>query len=211
MPGDRPAVCILIENLTVPFDRRVWQEARALRDAGYRVSVICPKGSGFEKSRETLEGIEIYRHPIWEASGIFGYFVEYGWALAAEFFLALRVYSRTRFKVLQACNPPDTMFLIGLFFKLFGVRFIFDHHDLNPELFDVKFKRRGLAYKLVCWAERLTFWTAKVSIATNESYREIALLRGGMKREDTFIVRSLPDHRLRISCMGKSATIFCLC
>ncbi len=193
MPGDRPAVCILIENLTVPFDRRVWQEARALRDAGYRVSVICPKGSGFEKSRETLEGIEIYRHRIWEASGILGYFVEYGWALIAEFFLALRVYRRTRFKVLQACNPPDTMFLIGLFFKLFGVRFIFDHHDLNPELFDVKFKQRGFAYKLVCLAERLTFRTAKVSIATNESYREVALVRGGMKRETTFIVRSLPD------------------
>jgi glycosyltransferase involved in cell wall biosynthesis len=193
MPVKPPAVCILIENLTVPFDRRVWQEARALRDAGYRVSVICPKGSGFTKSYEVLEGIEVYRHPIWEASGVLGYFIEYGWALTAEFFLALRVYARTRFKILQACNPPDTMFLIGRFFKLFGVRFIFDHHDLNPELFDVKFKRRGLAYKLVCWAEKMTFRTAKISIATNESYREIALGRGGMKRENTFIVRSLPD------------------
>jgi glycosyltransferase involved in cell wall biosynthesis len=193
MPNERPAVCIVIENLTVPIDRRVWQEARALRDDGYRVSVICPKGSGFEKSRETLEGIEIYRHSIWEASGPVGYFLEYGWALTAEFLLALRVYVRTRFRILQACNPPDTIFLIGLFFKLFGVRFIFDHHDLNPELFEAKFRRRGFGYKLVCWAERLTFRTANVSIATNESYREVAMLRGSMKREQTFVVRSCPD------------------
>ena len=183
----------MVENLTVPFDRRVWQEARALHEAGHRVSVICPKGSGFEKSRETLEGIEIYRHRIWEASGPLGYFVEYGWALLAEFTLALRVYYRTRFRVLQACNPPDTMFAIGLFFKLFGVRFIFDHHDLNPELFEAKFGKRGFGFKLVCWAERLTFLTANISIATNESYREVALTRGGMRRENTFVVRSCPD------------------
>jgi glycosyltransferase involved in cell wall biosynthesis len=193
MQNERPAVCIMVENLTVPFDRRVWQEARALREAGHRVSVICPKGPGFEESRETLEGIEIYRHRIWEASGPLGYFVEYGWALLAEFILALRVYYRTRFRVLQACNPPDTMFAIGLFFKLFGVRFIFDHHDLNPELFEAKFRKRGFGYKLVCWAERLTFLTANISIATNESYREVALTRGGMSRGNTFVVRSCPD------------------
>ena len=114
-------------------------------------------------------------------------------ALAAEFLLALRVYARTRFRVLQACNPPDTIFLIGLFFKLFGVRFIFDHHDLNPELYEAKFQRRGLGYKLVCWAERLTFRTANVSIATNESYREVAITRGSMRMESTFVVRSCPD------------------
>jgi len=193
MPNERPAVCIIVENLPVPLDRRVWQEARALRDAGYRVSIICPKGSGFHKSRETLEGIEIYRHRLWEASGPLGYFLEYSWALAAQFVLSLRVYARTRFRVLQACNPPDTIFLIGRFFKLFGVRFIFDHHDLNPELYETKFQRHDLGYKLVCWAERLTFRTADVSIATNESYREIALTRGGMRRERTFVVRSCPD------------------
>jgi glycosyltransferase involved in cell wall biosynthesis len=175
------------------MDRRVWQEARALRDAGFIVSVICPRGHGFEQNRETLEGIEIYRHPIWEASGPLGYVVEYGWALAAEFFLALRIYARTRFRILQACNPPDTIFFIGLFFKIFGVRFIFDHHDLNPELFEAKFGKRGFFYRLICWAERLTFRTATVSIATNESYREIALTRGGMKPGRVFVVRSSPD------------------
>lgn len=199
MPSKRPAVCIIVENLPVPIDRRVWQEARTLRDSGYRVSVICPKGSGFYKSRETLEGIEIYRHWLWEASGPLGYPLEYTIALASQFLLALRVYARTRFRVLQACNPPDTIFLIGLFFKLFGVRFIFDHHDLNPELYEAKFHRRDLGYKLVCWAERLTYRTACVSIATNESYREIAMTRGGKTRECTFVVRSCPDlARIRI-------------
>ena len=187
------AICIIVENLPVPFDRRVWQEARALAEAGYRVSVICPKGRGFEQHYETREGIEIYRHAIWEASGRLGYLVEYGWALAAEFFLALKVYARTRFRILHACNPPDTIFLIGLFFKLFGVRFIFDHHDLNPELYEAKFGRRGLLYQMVCLAERATFKTADVSIATNESYREVALTRGRMRPERVFIVRSCPD------------------
>jgi glycosyltransferase involved in cell wall biosynthesis len=200
MSSKRPAVCIIVENLPVPIDRRVWQEARTLRDAGYRVSIICPKGRGFDKGRETLEGIEIYRHRLWEASGPLGYFVEYAWALAAEFLLSLRVYARTRFRVLQACNPPDTIFLIGLFFKLFGVRFIFDHHDLNPELYEVKFRRHDWGYRLVCWAERMTYRTADVAIATNESYREVALQRGGVPRERTFVVRSCPDlDRIRRS------------
>jgi glycosyltransferase involved in cell wall biosynthesis len=199
MPNERPAVLIIVENLPVPIDRRVWQEARTLRDAGYRVSIICPKGSGFQKSRETLEGIEIYRHWLWEASGPLGYLLEYSWALTAQFLLSLRAYARTRFRVLQACNPPDTIFLIGRFFKLFGVRFIFDHHDLNPELYETKFQRHDFGYKLVCWAERWTFRTADVSIATNESYREVALTRGGMRRERTFVVRSCPDlARIRI-------------
>ena len=193
MENRKPGVCIIIENLPVPVDRRVWQEARALRDAGYRVSVICPKARGFERGRETLEDIEIYRYRVWEASRPLGYFVEYAMAFAAQFVLALRVYTRTRFRVLQACNPPDTIFFVGIFFKLFGVRFIFDHHDLNPELYEAKFGRRDFGYKLVCWAERLTFWTADVSIATNESYREVALARGKMRRERTFVVRSCPD------------------
>lgn len=190
------AVCIIIENLPAPLDRRVWQEARALRDAGYRVSIICPKSGEFQRSYECLEEIEIYRHRLWEAASPFGYLIEYGWALAAEFWLALKIYRHTHFRILQACNPPDTIFLIGRFFKLLGVRFIFDHHDLNPELFEVKFgKRGGLFYRLVCGAERMTYRTAAVSIATNESYREIAIQRGGMSRERTFVVRSSPELR----------------
>ncbi|TAM83689.1 MAG: glycosyltransferase WbuB [Acidobacteria bacterium] len=187
------AVCIIIENLTVPLDRRMWQEARTLAEAGYRVSVVCPTGRGFEQTYEVREGIEIYRHSLWEASGPFGYFLEYAMALASEFRLALKAYRRTRFRIIHAANPPDTIFLIALFFRLFGVRFIFDHHDLNPELYEAKFGRRGMFYRFVCLAERLTYRTATVSIATNESYREIALTRGGMRPERAFIVKSCPD------------------
>ena len=189
----RCAVCIIVENLAVPGDRRVWQEARALTEAGYQVSIICPKGSGYERSRETIDGIEIYRHSTCEASRFLGYFVEYAWALLVEFLLALKVYARSRFRVLQACNPPDTIFLIGLFFRLFGVRFIFDQHDLTPELYETKFRRKGFLYRLVRLAERLTFRTADVVIATNESFREIALSRGKVSPGRLFMVRGCPD------------------
>ncbi|HEV2175713.1 MAG TPA: glycosyltransferase family 4 protein [Terriglobia bacterium] len=187
------AVCIIVEDLPVPFDRRVWQEARALAAAGYRVSVICRKSGPYRAGRETLDGIEIYRHAIFEASTPAEYLVEYTWALLAQWALALRVYGRTRFRVLHACNPPDTIFLVALFFKLLGVRFIFDHHDLNPELYEAKFGRKGFFYRLVALAERWTFRTADVSVATNESYREIAVRRGHMPPEDVFVVRSCPD------------------
>lgn len=193
MDQKKPAVCIIIENLTVPVDRRMWQEARTLAEAGYRVSVVCPTGRGFEQRYEMRQGIEIYRHKLWEASGPFGYFWEYAIALAAEFRLALKAYRRTHFRIIHAANPPDTIFLIALFFRLFGVRFIFDHHDLNPELYEAKFGRRGLFYRLVCLAERLTYRTATVSIATNESYRATALTRGGMSPERAFVVKSCPD------------------
>jgi glycosyltransferase involved in cell wall biosynthesis len=200
MNGSRTAVCIIVENLPVPLDRRVWQEAQALRDAGYHVTVICPKRRGFEKSRETLEGIDIYRHRLPEASRPWGYLLEYTWALTAEFWLALRIYRKTRFRILQACNPPDLIFLIALFFKLFRVRFIFDHHDLNPELYEAKFGHHGLIYRGVRLAERLSFRVADVSIAPNESFREVALARGRMNPNRVFMVRSSPElDKLRIN------------
>ncbi len=188
------AVCIIVENLPVPLDRRVWKEARALRDVGYRVSVICPKGKGFSAGYEVLDGIEIYRHGTWEASSILGYFLEYVMALLAEFLLTLKVFIRTRFKILQACNPPDTIFLIALFMKLFGVRFIFDQHDLGPELFEAKFgKRNGLLYRLSRLFEWCSFRAANTCIATNESFKEIAIRRGGKHPESVFVVRNCPD------------------
>jgi len=163
-------------------------------EAGYRVSIVSPKAPGYEADYEVVEGVEIYRHSLWEAGGVLGYFVEYTWALLAEFLLTLKVYRRSRFRILHACNPPDTIFLIGLFFKLFGVRFVFDHHDLSPELFEAKFgKRHRLVYWLLCVAEWLTFRTADVSIATNQSYREVAIRRGKMPPERVFMVRSCPD------------------
>jgi glycosyltransferase involved in cell wall biosynthesis len=189
------AVCIVVENLPVPLDRRVWKEACALRDAGYRVSVVCPKGKGvFTAGYEVLDGIEIYRHRFWEGSTGFGYLLEYSTALVAEFFLTLKVFARTRFRILQACNPPDNIFLIALLLKPFGVRFIFDQHDLGPELFEAKFgKRTGPLYKLVRLAERCSFRVASTCIATNESFKDIAITRGGKGPERVFVVRNCPD------------------
>jgi len=193
-PKAPTGVCIVVENLPVPLDRRVWRQACALRDAGYRVSVICPKGKGFSTAHETLEGVEIYRHRAFEASTVPGYLVEYGLALVAEFLLTLKVFARTRFRILQACNPPDTIFLIGLFLKLFGVRFIFDQHDLGPELFEAKFgKHSGFFYKLVRLFELCSFRVANVCIATNESFKEIAVTRGGKDPGSVFVVRNCPD------------------
>ena len=187
-------VLIIVENLPVPFDRRVWEEATALTKAGYSVSVICPKGKGFDKSYEAIDGIHIYRHALWEASGTIGYFIEYLWALSAEFYLSFKVLRRHGFDVVHACNPPDLLFLIGGFFKLFfGKKFIFDHHDINPELYVAKFGRKDFFYKLICYFERLTFATADVSLATNEPFRQIAMRRGRMRDDNVFIVRSTPN------------------
>jgi glycosyltransferase involved in cell wall biosynthesis len=189
-------ILIIVENLPCPFDRRVWQEARTLIAAGYQVSIICPKARGYTKSFEELEGIAIYRHSLpHEADGAFGYALEYTWALAAEFLLSLRVAFTRGFDVIHACNPPDTIFIIGAFYKLFGKKFVFDHHDINPELYEAKFNRRDIFYRLMVWLERMTFKTANVSIATNESYRRIAIERGGMSPDRVFVVRSGPDLR----------------
>jgi len=184
---------MIVENLPVPFVRKAWQEAVALRDAGYLVSVISVKGPGCEAGRETIDGIEIYRHPVWEASGPFGYLIEYSWALLAQSFLALRAYARFRFRIIHAWNPPDTMFLIARFFKLFGVKFIFEHMDLCPELYQAKFARTDSFYRLVSLAERLSYRTATVSIVPNQSYREVAISRGRMPPERVFTVRVTPE------------------
>jgi glycosyltransferase involved in cell wall biosynthesis len=194
-------VLIIVENLPSPFDRRVWQEATTLHDAGYTVSIICPTGKGCEQRYEQIDGIHIYRHPLpHEAKGALGYALEYAAALFWEFTLAFRVLRRHGFDAIHACNPPDLIFLVGGFFKLFlRKRFIFDHHDINPELYEAKFNRRDLFYKLMVLCERLTFRTADVSIATNESYKRIAVERGGMDPERVFVVRSGPKlDRLRI-------------
>jgi glycosyltransferase involved in cell wall biosynthesis len=196
--GKATAVCIVVENLPVPLDRRVWSEARALRDAGYLVSIICPKGKkSCRAAYELLEGIHIYRHRTWEALNSLGYLFEYLVALVAEFYLVFKVFARTRFRVLQGCNPPDNIFLIALALRPFGVRFVFDHHDLAPELFEAKFgKRYALLRMLSRVAEKLSFKVANVSIATNDSFKQIAVERGGKQPEQVFVVRNCPDLRM---------------
>jgi glycosyltransferase involved in cell wall biosynthesis len=197
----RNRVLIIVENLPCPFDRRVWQEARTLHAAGYSVSIICPTGPDCSLRYEELDGIAIYRHPQpFEASGAWGYLAEYTWALLAEFYLSLKVLFGGRgFDVIHACNPPDTIFLIGGFYKIFGKKFLFDHHDINPELYVAKFGRRDFFYKLLLAFEYWTFKTADVCIATNESYKQIAIERGGVDPSRVFVVRSGPDlSRLRV-------------
>ena len=193
-------VLILVENLPSPFDRRVWQEAGALRDAGYTVSIICPTGRGYEAKFEAIDGIHIWRYDLpTEGAGAVGYLLEYSVALFWTFVLSLRVLFGRGFDVIHTCNPPDLFFLIGGFYKLFGKKFLFDHHDANPELYVAKFGRKDLLYRLMLALERLTFRTADVSIATNQSYRRIAIERGGMAPERVFVVRSGPSlERLKM-------------
>ncbi|WP_320006506.1 glycosyltransferase family 4 protein [Maridesulfovibrio sp.] len=193
-------VLILVENLPSPFDRRVWQEAKSLHGAGYTVSIICPTGKGYEEFYEEIDGIHIYRYNLpMEGEGAKGYAVEYSAALWHTFRLAWKVRREQGFDVIHACNPPDLLFLVALIFKLFyKTKFIFDHHDINPELYEAKFNKRDFLWRLMVWLEKATFMSADVSIATNESYKKIAIRRGGMKPEKVHVVRSGPMlERLR--------------
>ena len=187
-------ILMIVENLPVPFDRRVWAEARTLKAAGAEVSVICPTGKGFDARHEVIEGIEVWRHTLpFDAKGALGYLAEYGAALWHESRLAWRIWRAKRFHAIHGCNPPDLIFLVALQFRLLGVRYLFDHHDINPELYEAKFDRRGPFWRLMVLFERLTFRVARVSIATNQSYRRIAIERGGKDPDSVFVVRSGPD------------------
>lgn len=187
-------ILIVVENLPVPLDRRVWQEATTLVENGYQVSVICPMGRGWTKPYEVIEGVHIYRHPEpTEAhSGAVAYAREYGQAMWHWFRLARLIWRERGFSVIQGCNPPDLIFLLALWYRPWGVRYLFDHHDVCPELFEAKFAKKGLLYQVMLIWERLTFATASVSIATNESFRAIAIRRGRMPPEDVYVVRSAP-------------------
>src|SRR5881394_1600594 len=190
----KPAVLIIVENLPVPLDRRVWQESRALRDAGYQVVVICPQMRGYTQAEEKAEGIQIYRHWIsGEAGGFIGFFREYATALWGETRLAWRAWRRHRFKVIHLCNPPDLLFLVAWPFKLFGVRVIYDVHDLWPEMFEAKFGKRGIFYWFVRLAERLNYACADVVLATNESVKQVAMARGRKSSGKVFTVRTAPQ------------------
>ena len=195
MPSrDKRRVLIVVENLPVPLDRRVWLEATTLVAHGHEVSVICPTGRGWDRLHEVIDGVHIYRYPApAEAhSGAAAYAKEYLWSLWHWFRLARRVRRERGFDVIQGCNPPDLVFVLALAYRWRGVRYLFDHHDVCPELFEAKFGRRGLLYTLMRALERMTFACATVSIATNESFRDIAVRRGRMKPEDVFVVRSAP-------------------
>jgi glycosyltransferase involved in cell wall biosynthesis len=191
----RRKILIIVENLPVPFDRRVWAEAQSLRKAGYDVCVICPRGPLAESPFELIDSIEIHRHPLpIQAKGKLGYLAEYSTALFWQFVYSLKVFWNGGFDAIHACNPPDLIFLIGAFYKyLFGKKFVFDHHDLNPELFEAKFGNRGFLWRALVVLERMTFRVADISIATNLSYARVAMQRGKMKPDRVFVVRSGPN------------------
>ncbi len=192
----KPAILIIVENLPVPLDRRVWQESRALRDAGYEVVVICPRMRGYNTPEEILEDIHIYRHWISEeAGGFWGFLREYASALWGETRLAWKVWRRHRPRLIHLCNPPDLLFLVALPFKLLGVKVIYDVHDLWPEMFAAKFKGKGWLYRVVRLAERLTYAVADVVMCTNESVKAVARTRGGKAEDRVFVVRTAPNVR----------------
>ncbi len=189
----KTSVVIVVENLPVPFDTRVWSEATTLAAHGYQVAVICPRTKAFPARREHLDGVDILRHdlPI-EADGALGFVLEYGLALFWELVLLTRLRLGRRIDIIQLCNPPDFLVLAALPFRLLGARIIFDHHDLCPELYEAKYDKRGFMHAVLRAFERLTFAAARVSIATNESYKEIAVSRGAMDPGDVYVVRSGP-------------------
>ncbi|QKV76602.1 glycosyltransferase family 4 protein [Amycolatopsis sp. Hca4] len=189
MPGK---ALILVENLSVPFDRRVWQESTTLRDAGWEVHVICPQGTKRDTEAEAVvDGVHIHRYPLKAATGgPAGYLQEYGSALWHTLRLAREV---GPVDVVHACNPPDLLYLVAKYLKRSGAKFIFDQHDLCPELYLSRFDRgQDLLYRGVCALERATYRAADVVISTNESYKQVARIRGGKKPEDVFVVRSAP-------------------
>jgi glycosyltransferase involved in cell wall biosynthesis len=193
-------ILIIVENLPLPFDRRVWQEANTLKKHGADVSVVCPKMRGYNKSYERINDIDIYRHPLpIEGEGPLGYMREYTAAIFWEIVLSFKIYFKKKFHVIHGCNPPDLIFITAGLFKLFGVKYIFDHHDINPELYIAKFNKKGFFYKIMVLLERFTFKIANYSIATNESYKALAIERGKMSEDRIQVVRSGPSlERLKL-------------
>ena len=195
-----PHVLIIVQNLPVPMDRRVWLECQALLARGYSVTVICPKGPG-DPARQHIDGVDIYKYkPAPEAHGLVGFIWEFAYSWVRTAWLSLIAWRHRHFAIIQACNPPDTFWFLALLWRGRGVKFIFDHHDLNPELFLSRFgapKSFGQRsqYRALTWLERRSFRTADHITSTNESYKAIAVNRGGRRPDEVTVVRSGPDTK----------------
>jgi glycosyltransferase involved in cell wall biosynthesis len=192
-------ILIIVQNLPVPFDRRVWLECQALRKAGYRVAVVCPKGAG-DPAYEVIDGVELYKYRPYAPGGSkLSFIAEYAYSFAATSWKALVARGRGgllrgRFAAIQACNPPDIFWPLAMAFRVAErSKFVFDHHDLCPELFESRFGGRSLPYKGLRFLERRTHRTADHVISTNESYRQIAITRSGKEPADVTVVRTGPD------------------
>jgi glycosyltransferase involved in cell wall biosynthesis len=194
---DAPRILIIVQNLPVPFDRRVWLECQALVSAGYRVAVVCPKGSG-DPAYQVIDSVELYKYRPYAPGGSkISFIAEYAYSFLATMRGALKARRSGRFAVIQACNPPDIFWPLALAFRaLEGTRFVFDHHDLCPELFQSRFPHGPkLPYKGLLALERRTHRSADHVIATNDSYREIAMTRSGKRADEVTVVRTGPDLR----------------
>jgi glycosyltransferase involved in cell wall biosynthesis len=191
---DARSILIIVQNLPLPGDRRVWLECQALIDAGYRVSAITPKAEG-DPAYEFLDGVHLYKYDVRMATGsVMDFIREFAICWIRTSLLAIRVFRAHKFSVIQACNPPDTYWLLALIFRALGIRFVFDQHDLCPELFESRFRGRcGLLYRALLTLERLTYLTADHTIVTNESYRNVAIRRGALAAEKVTVVRTGPD------------------
>jgi glycosyltransferase involved in cell wall biosynthesis len=193
----RGPVLMLVENRSVPDDPRVWSEAGALRDAGYEVVVVCPRGTEVDLAPfEIRDGVEIHRFSSAEGNGTLGFVREYVLAFWRVLRLTRRLARQRAFAVVHAANPPDYLLLAARSLKRRGAAFVFDHHDLFPELYRARFGgRKSLFYRLALVLEKLSFGLADVVVSTNDSYREIAIRRGGKRPDDVVVVRNAPDPK----------------
>lgn len=186
-------VLIIVQNLPVPLDRRPWQESLALREAGYGVSVICPRAKDGPRF-QVLEGVRIHTYkPPPETSGVLSFGYEFAYCWLRTFLISLRVMLTVGFDVVQACNPPDTYWLLGAFYRLLGKKFVFDQHDLCPEVYESRFGKKGRLLAGLKGLEWLTYKTADHVIVTNESYKAVARRRGGLADEGVTVVRNAPN------------------
>src|SRR6478609_2400958 len=186
-------VLILVENEPVPHDRRPWAQAQALQEAGYVVTVVCPQDAG-DPWYEQRRGIHLYKFPPPPvARGTFGFCFEFAYSWLMILALTTWVFVRRGFDVIQACNPPDILFAVALPFKIFGTQFVFDHHDLAPEMYEARFGRGGSVTRLLKLLERWSIRSADHVIATNDSHRLVALDRGMKEPESVTVVRNGPD------------------
>ncbi len=188
-------VLIIVQNLPVPFDRRVWLECQALISAGYRVAVVCPKGRG-DPAYQVIDSVELHKYRPYAPGGSkFSFVAEYAYSFIATAWMTLKARRSGRFTVIQACNPPDIFWPLAMAFRAVeGTRFVFDHHDLCPELYRSRFPGGAkLPYRGLLALERRTHRAADHVIATNDSYREIAMTRGGKSGADVTVVRTGPD------------------